>query len=60
MAGLWDDNNLPACKTSDDWFGMTFSCGVYTQTSDLTTYGKDVVLNPTYGLQALAKPATIF
>jgi hypothetical protein len=34
--------------------------GEYSQTSDLTIYGQDVVLNPTYGLQALAKPATIF
>jgi hypothetical protein len=60
LAWAWDDNNLAACKASDTWFSMTFSCGVYTQASDLTTYGKDVVLNPTYGLQVLAKPASIF
>ena len=34
--------------------------GTYTKTSDLTIYGQDVVLNPTYGIQALAKPASIF
>ena len=28
--------------------------------SDLTTYGQDVILNPTYGITALAKRASIF
>jgi hypothetical protein len=60
LAWAWDDNNLAACKASDTWFSMTISCGTFTQASDLTTYGKDVVLNPTYGLQVLAKPASIF
>ena len=36
---------------------MTYNCGHYTQTSDLTKYGQDVVLNGTYGLQKLAKKA---
>jgi hypothetical protein len=60
LAWAWDDNDLAACKADNNWFSMTYSCGVYTQTSDLTIYGQDVVLNPTYGITALAKPATIF
>lgn len=56
----WDDNNLPGCKADDNWFSMTYSCGTYTQPSDLTLYGADVVLNPTYGLSALARSASIF
>jgi hypothetical protein len=39
---------------------MTYNCGNYTQSSDLTEYGLDVVLNPTYGITALAKPASVF
>jgi hypothetical protein len=34
--------------------------GIYTSAADLTDYGQDVVLNPTYGLSKLAKPASIF
>jgi Cellulase (glycosyl hydrolase family 5) len=60
LAWAWDDNDLAGCKSDNSWFSMTYSCGVYTQTSDLTNYGQDVVLNPTYGITALAKPATIF
>jgi Cellulase (glycosyl hydrolase family 5) len=57
----WDDNDLADGQSDNNWFSMTYSGpGIYTQTSDLTTYGQDVVLNPTYGLQVLAKPATIF
>jgi hypothetical protein len=33
--------------------------GIYNQTSDLTDFGQDVVLNPTYGLQAHAKKASV-
>ena len=55
LAWAWDDNNLGGCKSNDSWFSMTYNCGLYTQTSDLTLYGKDVVLNPTYGLQATAQ-----
>jgi len=39
---------------------MTYHCGAYTQTSALTLYGQDVVLNPIYGITAHAKRATIF
>ena len=34
--------------------------GVYNQPSDLTQYGRDMVLNPIYGLSALAQRASIF
>jgi len=60
-AWAWDDNDLAGGKSNDNWFSMTYAGpGLYTQTSDLTIYGQDVVLNPTYGIQALAKPASIF
>jgi mannan endo-1,4-beta-mannosidase len=61
LAWAWDDNNESGGASNDDWFSMTYrGPGIYTQTSDLTTYGQDVVLNPTYGLQSLATPASIF
>jgi hypothetical protein len=60
LAWAWDDNDLSGCKADDSWFSMTYQCGAYNQPSDLTKFGQDVVLNPTYGLTALAKPATIF
>jgi hypothetical protein len=61
VAWAWDDNNESGGASNDNWFSMTFhGPGTYTQASDLTTFGKDVVLNPTYGLQALATPASIF
>jgi mannan endo-1,4-beta-mannosidase len=60
LAWAWDDNDLANCKGDNNWFDMTVNCGAYTQPSDLTIFGQDVVLNPTYGLSVLAKPATIF
>jgi len=60
LAWAWDDNDLANCQSDNNWFSMTYNCGVYTQPSDLTNYGQDVVLNPTYGITALAKRATIF
>ncbi len=61
MPWAWDDNDLPNGMSNNAWFSMTYSGpGIYTQPSDLTTYGQDVVLNPSYGLSVLAKRATIF
>jgi hypothetical protein len=60
LAWAWDDNNLANCKADNNWFSMTYNCGTYTQPSDLTNFGQDVVLNPTYGITKLAKPASIF
>jgi mannan endo-1,4-beta-mannosidase len=61
MPWAWDDNNLSGGASNDSWFSMTYTGpGIYTQASDLTIYGQDVVLNPTYGLQVLAKSASIF
>jgi hypothetical protein len=34
--------------------------GIYNVASDLTPYGQTIVLDPTYGLSVLAKPATSF
>jgi mannan endo-1,4-beta-mannosidase len=59
-AWAWDDNNQGACRSDDNWFDMTYFCGVYSTPADLTIFGKDVVLNPTYGLSVLAHPASIF
>jgi len=56
----WDD---PAGEYTspprDDWFGMSFT-GDYKSREDLTTFGKDVVESPSYGLKALATRASIF
>jgi hypothetical protein len=61
MPWAWDDNDLPNGMSNNAWFSMTYSGpGIYTQPSDLTNYGQDVVLNPSYGLSVLAKRATIF
>lgn len=60
-AWAWDDNNLGNGMSNNNWFSMTLTGpGTYTKASDLTDYGQDVVLNATYGLSVLAKPASIF
>jgi hypothetical protein len=61
MAWAWDDNDLGGGQSNDNWFSMTYAGpGVYTQPGDLTLYGRDVVLNPSYGLSVLARRASIF
>jgi Cellulase (glycosyl hydrolase family 5) len=60
LAWAWDDNNLANCSSDDRWFSMTKVCGRYTQASDLTNFGKDVELDPNYGVAVLAKRASIF
>ena len=61
LGWAWDDNNLSGGASNNNGFSMTLKGpGIFTQASDLTEYGQDVVLNPTYGLQALATPASIF
>jgi trimeric autotransporter adhesin len=60
-AWAWDDNDLGNGASDDNWFSMTYNGpGIYTTAADLTIFGTDVVLNSTYGLSVLAKPATIF
>ena len=56
MAWAWDD---PASNVTDDSFALSYT-GDYTKSADLTTYGKDVVENSTYGLLHLGQPATSF
>jgi hypothetical protein len=57
----WDDNDLQSGMSDDQWFSMTYAGpGIYLQPSDLTDYGRDIVLNPTYGLRLLAQRASIF
>jgi mannan endo-1,4-beta-mannosidase len=58
LAWAWDDNDLAACTSDNNWFSMTYNCGTYNQASDLTSFGQDVVLNPQYGIKLLAKPAS--
>ena len=60
LAWAWDDNNLAGCASDNRWFSMTTGCGRYSRASDLTDFGKDVVLNPVYGIAAVAKRASIF
>ena len=61
IAWAWDDNNLSGGVSNDNWFSLTYrGPGLYASTSDLTIFGKDVVLDATYGLKKLAKPASIF
>ncbi len=61
MPWAWDDNNLANGASNNAWFSMTYAGpGIYNQRSDLTNYGQDMVLNPSYGLSILAKRPTIF
>jgi len=62
LAWAWDDNNLANCSADDNWFSMTYQpCGDQSNFSTaLTGFGKEVVLDSTYGLQATAVPATVF
>jgi hypothetical protein len=61
MAWAWDNNDLDGGRSSDRGFSMTNSGpGIYVDSSNLTSYGRDVVLNPTYGLSVLAKRASVF
>jgi len=59
LAWAWDDPAGEWSTPTDDWFALSFT-GDYQSSADLTTFGKDVVENPTYGLKVLAKPASIF
>jgi mannan endo-1,4-beta-mannosidase len=55
LVWAWDDG------TGDTGFSLTLAGpGTYATTADLSTFGQDVVLNSTYGLAVIAKPATIF
>ena len=61
LAWAWDDNNLPNASADDQWFSMTYhGPGIFRHDSDLTQFGREVVLNPVYGLKALAHPASTF
>lgn len=56
MAWAWDD---PASDAKDTDFALSKN-GEYKSSADLTTFGKDVVENPSYGLLHLGQPATTF
>jgi mannan endo-1,4-beta-mannosidase len=56
LAWAWDD---PPSNATETDFALSRN-GQYASSADLTSYGKDVVENATYGLLHLAQPATIF
>ena len=61
LAWAWDDNDLAGGASDDHWFSMTYhGPGLYSRPADLTEFGREVVLDPMYGLQALARPAALF
>lgn len=61
LAWAWDDpaGEFTAGGCKDDWFCMSRN-GAYAASTDLTLFGKDVIENPTYGVKATAKKATVF
>ena len=60
-AWAWDDNNLANGRSDDHSFSMTYAGpGIYAFPADLTEYGRQLVLDPTYRLSALAKRASVF
>lgn len=61
MAWAWDDNDLSGGMSNNQWFSMTDTGpGIYVDSANLTAFGQEVVLNSSYGLSVLAKPASIF
>jgi hypothetical protein len=60
IAWAWDDVDQSNCAADNNWFSLTYSCGYYTAPSSLTYFGLDVTLNPAYGWDALASPASVF
>jgi hypothetical protein len=60
MPWSWDDNNQANCTANNSSFSMTYNCGQYSAPSSLTWYGLDIALNPAYGWDALATPASVF
>jgi uncharacterized protein YjdB len=56
LAWAWDD---PPTPSDENWFAMSWD-GSYNTSSDLTLFGKDVVENSTYGLEAKAVKQTGF
>jgi hypothetical protein len=59
LGWAWDDNDLANGASNDSGFSMTFDGpGMYTSPSDLTTYGKEMVLS-NYAL-VRARKATDF
>jgi uncharacterized protein YjdB len=56
LAWAWDD---PAFNADNNWFAMSYT-GDYNSSSELTTFGQDVVENSSYGLKARAVKQTAF
>jgi hypothetical protein len=56
----WDEPNLANCMANNSSMSLTYNCGRYSVPSDLTEYGLDMALNPAYGWDALASPASVF
>jgi mannan endo-1,4-beta-mannosidase len=65
LAWAWDDayGSNDFNLSNSGAFSLTGGAptnGAYPNNTDLTAYGNEVVLNPTFGLFATAQPATIF
>ena len=56
MPRAWDDDELGACKSDDNWFALTISRRFYATDADLTTFGKTMARL----LKHLGVPASIF
>lgn len=59
LAWAWDDPAGEFATPTDDWFALSFT-GEYQSSADLTTFGKDVVENASYGLKVQGSHASIF
>jgi len=60
MAWAADDNDQANSMSDDYWFAMLYNNFAYASSADLTTFGKVVVDDVTYGLKALAVKAMVF
>jgi len=62
MAWAWDDPGCFGCTSAsqcENTFTLSWD-GFYHSTADLTTYGKQVIEDSTYGTLKLGQPATVF
>lgn len=60
MPWAWDDSDLGGAETSQNFFGFTHIQGAFTTPSTLNYVGLNGCLNPAYGINALATPASSF
>lgn len=56
LAWAWDDNDLANAQCDQNWFCLSLD-GTY---ANLSNWGNTVVHDPNLGIQAVAKPSTVF